>query len=490
MTGKEGKISFRTRKAKELLACLFFEEGRGVKKDMLMERLWPETEREKASVLFHTTVSYLRKALLQAGASEILVVKNQAYAVDISHMESDIGKLMNLNRQIRNGKMPVEERVLETAESYRECYMYGEDYTWLGVYREYVEQIFLQTMGKFSEMEMEKGEFGKAVLILEKAVEVDSYSVSLSELLIEGLLLIAYPAYGDVYHKLKQIGKICRVDWNKAPLSYAAIEGGNRLLAYLMGEDGMDAALFGKAEWFLRETELHPMFIREELAEECAELIKRNCRQQGAGKMQKRSGGFDGGKGGILQISGSGGRRFLARHVARHLNEELLLVDGARFQESMEEGSLEFQTALFHEVFLQKGMLCIYGITGELLDAMQKKERDFLNGVVLPFWENGIGVILCTGAKVRFPGDGQLCIPCVELKEITRAQRETVFRGFAEYYGLSIDCAHYSIRYRLSASEIAEENHFSSVLLFAVLTPLTNYSNNLEVPFLRHSAFE
>lgn len=204
--GAKGKVAWRTKKTKELFACLFFEEGRRMKKDTLVERLWPETDRQKASVLFYTTVSYLRKALAQAGDEEILVVKNQAYAVDISHIESDIGKLMDISRKMRAGEMPEEERILEMAELYHECYMYGEDYAWLGEYREYVEQLFLQTMEKYSQMQMERGKFAQAAVILKKAAEVDAYSISLLELLIECLLLT-----GDVKRAKRQYARLKRI---------------------------------------------------------------------------------------------------------------------------------------------------------------------------------------------------------------------------------------------------------------------------------------
>lgn len=189
ITGAQGQVIFRTRKTKELFACLFYEEGRGIKKDTLMERLWPEMCTEKASVLFHTTVSYLRKALREAGAEEVFVVKNQTYAVKISHIRSDIKTLLDWDRQIRGGTVPEDGNMLELAELYHECYMYGEDYAWLGEYREYVEQIFLQIMDRLAKIQMEKGQYRKAILFLEKAVQVDNYAVPLLELLVECLIL-------------------------------------------------------------------------------------------------------------------------------------------------------------------------------------------------------------------------------------------------------------------------------------------------------------
>lgn len=208
VTGPLGKAVWRTKKTGELFACLFFEEGRGVKKDILMERLWPEVRREKASVLFHTTVSYLRKALARVGVVDILIVDNQTYAVDFSRIESDMERLMAWNACAKEGRLPADRDVLEAAELYHECYMYGEDYAWLGGQREYVEQVFLQTVGMLARIQMETGEFGKAVLLLEKGIQVDCYAISLAELLVECLLLT-----GDVRRAKQQyrnIRRICR----------------------------------------------------------------------------------------------------------------------------------------------------------------------------------------------------------------------------------------------------------------------------------------
>ncbi len=204
--GLQGALIWRTRKTKELFACLFFEAGRGLSKDVLLERLWPETDREKATVIFHTTISYLRRALAGAGAKDVLVVENQTYAVNIALIDSDIKTLMEWTRFAGEEKIPEDRNVMEVAELYRECYMYGEDYIWIGEYREYVERIFLQTIGSLARMQMKEMEYEKAARLLQKAAVVDCYEISLSELLVECLILS-----GDIKGAKRQYEKMCRV---------------------------------------------------------------------------------------------------------------------------------------------------------------------------------------------------------------------------------------------------------------------------------------
>ena len=116
--GPSGSVAFRTRKTRELFACLFFEEGRGVKRDTLMERLWPETDRERASTLFYTTVSYLRRALDKSGVADLLVVENQTYALNLANVNSDLSLLMNWSRYAGAGHIPENANIWEIGRAH------------------------------------------------------------------------------------------------------------------------------------------------------------------------------------------------------------------------------------------------------------------------------------------------------------------------------------------------------------------------------------
>lgn len=208
--GKEGGILWRTKKARELFACLFYEEGRGITKDTLMERLWPQSGVKSTSSLFDTTLSYMRKALAKADAADVLMVQNGTYALNMHLIASDIQELMNWKEISLQKELPEHRNTLEAARLYHDCYMQGEDYIWLGEYCEYMEQIFLQTIKRLAEMEMQKGGYEKAVLLMQKAVEVDSYGIPLAELLVECLIL-----EGNIKGAKKQytrIGEICKTE--------------------------------------------------------------------------------------------------------------------------------------------------------------------------------------------------------------------------------------------------------------------------------------
>lgn len=249
------------------------------------------------------------------------------------------------------------------------------------------------------------------------------------------------PSYEEVMDRLRKLQKVCRIDWKKVPLTYAAIEADRRALAHLFTEESendelLQSLAFGNGEWFLRTDELHPMFVHKELADTCAEWL--TARKSPT----------------VLQIAGSGGRRFLAKNIAHLLGQNLLLVSAEKCKDFFTEAAEEYRGELLRDVFWRRGMVCLYGLRAELLEEWQVTKELFLKNVAAPLLDMGISILLCTEGRFSFY-DGQLIGKRVELKPLTREERQQVFEGFASMYGLAIDCERYSVRYRLSAGEIA-----------------------------------
>lgn len=249
------------------------------------------------------------------------------------------------------------------------------------------------------------------------------------------------PSYEEVTEKLKQLEKICRVDWKKVPLSHTVIEADHRLLAHLLVEKEDDDELslsfvLGNGEWFFCHEALHPMFVHKEVADECAHWLQTERNKT------------------LLQVTGRGGRRFLAKHIARILEKNLFLLSAEKCMSSLAGNTEDIKGELLRELFWQKGMLCLYGWKEELLTKWQIEEEDFFKEILLPLLDMDIPIILCTKERFSFYS-GSPVGKKMDLPPLTREERQQVFEGFASMYDLSVDCALYSVRYRLSAGEIA-----------------------------------
>lgn len=268
---------------------------------------------------------------------------------------------------------------------------------------------------------------------------------------------VTHSSYNDIVRRLQKLQKICSVDWNKNPLPYAPIEIDNVLLSYLTGGDALFPKLFSdRAECFEHGSALHSMFIRQDFVVEGAKWLQ-NASGHLSGTFKFQPDIF---QANILQIKGTGGRRFLAKHIASQMEKDLLLVDAQKCKNIFESGTEEeyFRNSLVHAAFLKNAIICLYDITTSLLSLAQIDLSAFVSAAVLPFVKSDIPVILCTDTDVRFSSDRRIHpqLHQLTLSEITRKERETVLCGFSELYQFPIDCANYSVQYPLSPSEIAD----------------------------------
>ena len=165
-------LSWRTKKAKELFACLFSQEGKGLDKNGLIFRLWPEATEKNGSTLFNTTVSYLRRTLMQVGMADILVVKDRLYSLDMEKIWSDMGRLEELAKLIKEERFEDVDNPQELLTLYCGEYFGSEDYRWMVGQKEYAEQLFIRSAKRLAVYEAGRKRYDTAVLILQKVLEV------------------------------------------------------------------------------------------------------------------------------------------------------------------------------------------------------------------------------------------------------------------------------------------------------------------------------
>lgn len=254
------------------------------------------------------------------------------------------------------------------------------------------------------------------------------------------MLGVSFPDCSEVKERIKRLK--CAFDVEENPLpAFANVDGNQELLSYLTGDDSENPMMEEWTEWFFCGENPHPMYVRGALAEAGADMLA-------AGNA-------------ALQMAGKGGRRFLAKHIAVRLNRDLLFIP-ADVLRDINEDAKRRQAQAVHEAFLYGGVVCIYGISGEVSEQMKRGQTKYLQSaefyrrVVQPFSAAGVQVLLCTDFEVRFPDCGDEKIPRLELTALSRKEQEQVFAGFAGQYGFPESPARCALRYRLNASEIAE----------------------------------
>ena len=189
------------------------------------------------------------------------------------------------------------------------------------------------------------------------------------------------PDYAEVKRNCQRLGCAFSVE-KKTPLCYANIEAGQELLSYLSGESCADFGIGSDAEeeWFFCKDALHPMYVKEQLADTGAELLA-------------------GGKT-ILHICGRGGRRFLVKHIAKRMAADVLFVRADQICGAEEDRECRMRQIL-REAFLYSCIVCVQ--EGRRKAEQEETAADLFRAAHA-FSEAGIPVILCTEGAEEFSG--------------------------------------------------------------------------------------
>ncbi len=101
------QLRWRTRKVKELCACLLHNHQRAVTTLELIERLYPESDSERAKVLVYTSMSYLRKSLKELGYSEAIRKHDNGYRFYLAEgMQWDVLDLLLILDELEASEAP------------------------------------------------------------------------------------------------------------------------------------------------------------------------------------------------------------------------------------------------------------------------------------------------------------------------------------------------------------------------------------------------
>lgn len=181
------KIRWRTRKTKELFAYLYYKKGKGVSREQISEAIWPDITLDSSTTLFHTTLSYARKALLQWGLKDIILYHNKNYYLDMKRIGGEDERLYYLcQRLLLDGELG-DAKEAELRSLYQDSYMGTMNYDWAYGERESYEKVYLDALRQLADRNMSASEYEKAAEILKKSLEINPYSEENSEAMIRCL---------------------------------------------------------------------------------------------------------------------------------------------------------------------------------------------------------------------------------------------------------------------------------------------------------------
>lgn len=184
--GHDGEpLSWRTSKSRELFAYLVFKRGQPVRKEVLLELLWPDSDEKKGFTHMYTTIYRLRKTFESAALNIKLLNSGDGYwlsteglQVDMQEWEDAIGKLPPLSA----GTADDYHRLLD---AYPGDYLNEQDYIWTHGERQRLRSLCYRQGMQLCRFWAGEGQGDKAVVMYEMLQRQYPHSEEIYEALME-----------------------------------------------------------------------------------------------------------------------------------------------------------------------------------------------------------------------------------------------------------------------------------------------------------------
>ncbi len=198
-------ITFRTRKAEELLAYLLSAQGNFVSRSVLLDMLWPDFEGDKALMNFNTTLYYLKKSFSSLLHRKVVIQQRGSYKVDIDCFSCDFIHLKEASRNTSVMEDADLDFSLSIIAEYHERYLAASDYPW--VYNDQLryESMYSNLVGKAVEILEKRNNITRALELAETALAIVPGDDNINYLTMRLLLRVGNGVkareYFDLYRK-------------------------------------------------------------------------------------------------------------------------------------------------------------------------------------------------------------------------------------------------------------------------------------------------
>lgn len=179
------EMSWRTKKAAELFACLGEREGKAINRSELLSLLWPEDYPNNAVAMLHNMLYNIRRELAPFGLEQLIQYKNKEYFMSMEHISSDL-------RRIKSACAAVEARNMDNIVrdetlflTFWGNYLGGMENTWCSQKKYYYEKCYLDGCEMLGIYYMKQGNYKKSAEFLQAGLAVDTYSESMAVLLMQ-----------------------------------------------------------------------------------------------------------------------------------------------------------------------------------------------------------------------------------------------------------------------------------------------------------------
>lgn len=209
-------VRWRTTKTKELFAFLIQNRNElMVRKDVLIELLWPEEDVNKAFENLYSCIYEIRKLLKQIGANIQIISIDSAYEVILNDVKCDVDEWVAGINDLPFISEETLPKALTLINQYTGDYLADETYMWKENEQESLRMLYQAFSNKVLRYLIANEQYTKATLLALRNQRLNPYLADSYYFLMK-----IYDKLGDIYNVEKQFSKLVemfKTEFNTVP---------------------------------------------------------------------------------------------------------------------------------------------------------------------------------------------------------------------------------------------------------------------------------
>ncbi|WP_246627825.1 response regulator [Paenibacillus oenotherae] len=204
--GKWEPIRWRTNKAQELFALLLLRHGQLIRKDILLETLWPEVDYKRGYTQLYTAIYQIRKTITSIGIKCIITSNENGYKMEIPNLRLDTELWERGIEEAPPISAATIDSHLKLAEMYAGDYLADYDYAWAESERLRMRIIWHKHVKEIADWLSAANRLSEAIILYSRIVDNFPHAEQ-----IHFALMKLYMKLGDIALVEKQYEQLHRI---------------------------------------------------------------------------------------------------------------------------------------------------------------------------------------------------------------------------------------------------------------------------------------
>ncbi|MBW8351792.1 response regulator [Bacillus sp. IITD106] len=168
-------VHWRTFRARELFAFLVHYRNQPVRKDVILDLFWPETDWKRGFPQLYATVYQIRQTLQSANINISITSSENSYKLDFNDVLLDVEeweKGINKLPIVTSESLPEYQKLLQC---YHGDYLGSDDYLWAEGEKERLRGLWLQLVKKVTDYLVFRGNYTEAIVLYHRVQKIHPY---------------------------------------------------------------------------------------------------------------------------------------------------------------------------------------------------------------------------------------------------------------------------------------------------------------------------